>query len=703
MAQTEQQFRIAEIDVVKSPTDDKIVGLFRFENQGGHRQGPILLIMAEIHSTLYVYERLLDVINSTAEQARYLISGVGEDPVGRFEKLVQRLNEAVAEFIVTEGTPLSWNRVNLFAIELSKGHMCLTGVGNLMNLFMQKQEDGSFRAFDLLGSLEQPAQTDPKKPFAALICGDIKPGDLFMVGSSNLERLRGELRVKERLSTLPPITAALEIKQDLEKRGVPEHFTAAVIASHEIKLSEPEPVRSPAVEKAVPASVASVEKLRASEQETAQRLSPTLNPIPGVNAGTVLTNVTEKAKALTSRLGSMIKERNFTNRSADPMAMASLRGMNAGFGSMFTKRKKLTLGVGIAVFVLVIIAGAWYQHAKKQAAEIAAWNSTFDGATDNRNRAESDLIYGNDTRAQSEIQNATQAISGLPTDTTDRQQKIAKLTSDLNDLKQKLRKVIMNENVTELTSLPASAADGSLVAPILSKGSAYVVDSSSNSILKIDLTSKQVQRIALPANTSQIVAATEGTTSIIFATKDAKLIALSKNDGSVTSMKWSHTQASSTADVVLYASKLYSLDPSHNQIWRSTNAAGGFSADSPYIKAADAPLSDAVSMAIDSDVYVLKTDGTLLRFLSGGQEGFGLSAVDPALKAASSVFTDLTSTYIYITDPAEKRVLVFDKNGALKAQIMSSQFRVPRAVTVDEANKQMLLVDGNRLLLVSIQ
>jgi hypothetical protein len=70
MARVEHQFRIAEIEVSKHPADDKIVGIFRFESAGPTKHGPLLLIVAEIHSTLYIYERLLDVINAAADQAR---------------------------------------------------------------------------------------------------------------------------------------------------------------------------------------------------------------------------------------------------------------------------------------------------------------------------------------------------------------------------------------------------------------------------------------------------------------------------------------------------------------------------------------------------------------------------------------------------------------------------------------------------------
>jgi hypothetical protein len=705
MSIPDHHFRIAEIDVARNTTDDKIIGIFRFENTGPTKQGPVLLIIAEIHSTLYVYERLLDIINETAEQARHLVSGVDQDPVGRFEKLVQRLNEAVSSFAQSESTPLAWNRINILAMELSKGHMCLTGVGTLMNLFLQKQDDGSFRSFDLFGSLERPADLDPQKPFASLICGDMKPGDLLMAGSSNLDRFRTELRMKERLTTLPPVTAALEIRQDLEKRGVPDHFVAAIVTCHEAKtpapaaFSIPQPNKTPPI----PASTASIEKLLESEDDVKQNLSPVINPIGSIAGGTSFPDLLKKTRDAATQTIKNLTQRARRERSGDPVAMASLRGMNAGYGSIFTPKRKVMIGAGIAIIILVAVAGSWYSHSKKVAAEIATWNSTFDQATDNRNRAESDLIYGNETRARTEIATSQQLMSGLTTDTADRTAKINKLKQDLSDLNQKLKKVVNTENVTELTALSPSAADGQLVAPVLSKDTVYAADLSGAAIMKIDLTSKEVTRIPIPPGTGQIVGATEGTTSILFATQDGKLLALTKADDTLKPMTWQHAKSSSTQDIVLYSSKLYSLDPSHNQVWRTQNSGGGFSSEAAYIKATDASLQDAVSMAIDSNVYILKSDGTLLRFLSGGQEGFGLVSIDPPLRAASSVWTDMTSQFIYVTDPADKRVLVYDKNGALKAQITSSQFHTPRDISVDEANKRMVLVDGNRLLFIPMQ
>ena len=702
MSTSEHQFRIAEIEVTRNPTDDKILGIFRFENVGAVKQGPMLLIIAEVDSTLYMYERLLDVINSTAEQARYLISGADQDPVTRFEKLVQRLNEAVAAFSTDEPNPISWPRVNIFVMELSKGHLCLTGTGKLMNMFVQKQDDGTYRSFDLFGSLEQPVDVDPKKPFASLICGDMHPGDLLIAGSSNLDTLRSELRLKERVTSLPPVTAALEIKQDLEKGSVPDHFIAAIISSHEIRqpVIEQRPVTT---EPTADTSTASIQKLLASEDEAIQHLAPIVSPIrTSVPIEKIRIAITSGIQTVIRRVKQQLPRRTGNPNGKEAMELASLRGMNAGYGSIFTKKRKIALaGVGAGI-LLIGISSAWWSHSKKEAAITAAWNASFAQAQDNKNRAESDLIYGNEDRAKSEINTAIQLTASLPKDTPERQSRMNKLNEDIQTLREKLKKVTPISSVSEITILPPGTAQNSLVAPVIVKDYGYAIDTSSASIVKIHLNDRNTQRIPFNATQGPIVSAAEGTTSILFGTASGELLSLNKANDSISKVSWQQTKASSTQALSLYASKLYSLDADHNQIWRSQKSGDGYGPESAYIKAANTTLQGAISIAIDSNIYVLKNDGTLLRFLSGGQEGFSLSPVDPPLRAASGIWTSIDSPNIYISDPADKRILIFDKNGGLKSQLTSPLFSAPKQLSVDEANKRLIVVDGNRLLLVPL-
>lgn len=704
MSEETQHFRIAEIEVAKSVSDETIVGVFRFENPGRPRQGPTLLVIADIHSTLYTYERLLDVINATVEQTRFLVSQVEQDPLGRFEKLVQKLNEAVADFVREEAAPLQWTRINIYVMELSEGHICFTGTGRLMNVFLQKQSDGTFRSFDLLGSLEQPAQVDAQKPFASIICGDIGIGDVLIAGTSNFERLRNDLKITDRLSTLPPVTAAMEIRQDLERRGIPDDFVAAIVASYEVKPSTPQlPLKLGGQEEVTDVPTASVQKLRETEQQAVQHLSPVVSPLNRLSdLGSTFKTFAGKTGAAALGLLKKIPRGKNQGPANDPVALASLRGLNAGYRTMLTKKHKNFIRIGIVLVVCVIIGLVWWNYSRKVAAENTAWNTTYDGAVDIKNRAESDLVYGNELRARDEINQVDKTIQSLQSPKTDRQNKLQKLSSDLAALRERLKKVVKTESVSELYSSSAAAPNGNLSAALISNDYAYVADQAAREILKVSITSKEITHIKLPSGGAPIVSATEGKDTILFATSDGKLLGLNKATDLLKPLPWSHSKTSSTVDAVLYTSKLYRLDSTGNQIWRATASGGGYGAETAYIKAADVSISDAVSMAIDSNVYVLKSDGSLLEFLSGGQVSFSLPTIDPPLRAASSLWTSTDSTLLVITDPAEKRILVFEKNGSLKAQITSSQFRELRGVYVDETGKRIAVIDGNRLVLVPL-
>lgn len=692
----EQQFRIAEIEVSHSPTDEKILGIFRYEGSGQAKKVSTLLILAEISSTLYAYERLLDVINSTAEQAKYMVAGVEQDPVARFEKLIQRINDAVSTYLEGEPTPLAWNRINLYIIELSPDHICLTGVGRLMNVFLQKQPDASFKTFDLFGSLEQLADINPQKPFASLICGDMKPGDVLMAGTTNMERLRNELRIKERLTTLPPVSAALEIKQDLESRGIPDDFIGAVVACCALEM--PTAIAEKITNLETDKSTASVNKMREAEEEVSHHLSPAIAPSKTASLNqTKVKQLMAKAQEIFKRAKNKIVD---SDRTRDVAALANLRGMNAGHGSFFTKKHRF-ITIGAAAVLIIGIAGfSFWKRSQRLAGEETLWQTTFEQAQDNRNRAESDLVYANDSRARKSIETAEQLLSKLDVSKDERAKQVTGLKNDLQQLRERLRKIIVAQPVTELAAL-SGAPEGSLTAPILVKDTAYAVDNSSKTILKVDVATKTTKRISLPANTDNIVAGSLGKQSIVFMTGKGKLFAVDIKTDAVTSLA-SQPHSSSTTDIVLYAGRSYVLDGINGQIWRAQSGTAGFGTEQAYIKASTLQLNNSVSLAIDSNVYVLKSDGTLARFLSGGQEGFTLSTIDPPLRASSGIWTVVDGTRIAITDPAEKRVVVFNKDGTLKAQITSPDFSGPRDVDGDETTKRLLIIDGTRLLLIPL-
>jgi len=708
MSSLEQQFRLADIEVNQSTLDEKIVGIFRYESDSRTKRGPIFLLLVEIASTAYVYEQFLDVLNAAAEQARHLIVGFGTDPMARFEKVIQKINEAAAEFIEQSPTPITWNRVSVFALELSEAHLCFTGTGRLMNLFLQKQEDGSFRAFDLFGSLEQTAEPDPKKLFTSLVCGDIKPGDVLIAGTSNFDRLRGELRLIDRLSTLPPVTAALEIKQDVEHRDIPDDFAAVIVASVELPRQVVEPVL-PAT-KTPEKSTQSIQKLQQNQDETEALLAPTITPLSktgdadedGASMGPGW-----KARAFGIMRGGIERMREMRKRRPspaikDPVTLASLRGMNAGHGSFMTRKRKLILiGAGLLI-VAALVGTLWYRHAKQAAAEQTLWNATYDQIVDRKNRAEADLVYNNEAHARGLVTEAQTLLGQLDEKTPSRKQSKENLIRGITDLQTKLKRETRIDHPAELLALPINTPEQSLVTLSFFKDSLYTVDRNGQAVVQINPTTKEIKRIGLSANQSQITAASSGNASLILFAPTGTLLSVDPIAAKVTSISFAINKATDIKALAYYNKRLYAIDTTQNMIWRYPSSGGGFGPEGAYLKQTNTTLADGVGLAIDSNVYVAFKNGKIVRYLSGVEEVWTPNAIDAPLQSAGSIWTTPDTDRIVITDPLGKRVIVYRKDGQLVAQILSGDFKNPTAVSGDAVAKKIYVVDGNRVLALDL-
>lgn len=686
-------FRLADIEVEQSQLDDKIVGMFRFESSGQKKRGPILLVLAEVNGTGYVYDQLIDTVNNEAEQSRTLTIGVDADPVTRFEKIVQNVNASVAAFVEREPTPINWTRVNIFILELSEGHACLTGVGRLMNMFLQKQADGAYKTFDLFGSLEQAPDVKPDKLFSSIICGDMKAGDVLIAGTTNLERLRNELRMKERLTTLPPVTAALEIKQDLERQSIPDDFVATIVACTPVSAD----VAASAPDAPGERSTASIERLHSTAMDAERSVAPVIGRM--TNA---MKRDTTKGEPLAPHVGgplgllARLRRIVVREKAKDVAAMASLRGMNAGFGSFLTKKRKSLLVGAVVLAVLILVAGSLIKYQRGQAAERAAWNATYDQAKAVIERANGEAVYSED-RARRSLAEAEETVKTLDTRTNERKEGVANLRSQSEALREKLRRLVDTASPTEIYALPSEIADGALGSPILFKGSLVMADRSSRALVAIELSSKTAKRIELPSDSARVVGLAPGRESVIVALEDGKLLAANITTASVSTLALGATNAKAMTDGTTYANRFYRLDAESNQIWRYPSVTGGFGGEQAYLQAANTNLSDAVSIAIDANVYVLKANGQVARFLSGGQDGFSLSPIDPPLEHGSSIWAETDKQYVAIADPQGKRVLLFTKEGRLVAQYVSPVFKGPTDITADEAAKKLYVVDGNKL------
>lgn len=687
----EYPLRIAEIEVSQAAADERIVGLFRYDSESGGNKGPSLLILADIASTLYAYEQLLDALNAAAEQTRALLSGTGIDPMARFEKLVERLNEAVAEFVEREPSELAWQRVNIFIVEVSEGRACVAGIGQLSNVFLQKQPDGTFRNFDLLGSLDMPATIDPRKPFASILCGDLRNGDVLFIGTNNFERLRGEIGMIDKLKGLPPITAALEIKQELERRNIPDDFAGVVVAQ---VATSSRVVETPAVQEA--RSTSSVEKLHSNEKNTEQILSPSITP---PKPAMTLVGLWARAKGVAKRKTQNAKTGKTNNRK-NPVSMASLRGMNAGHGNILTPNRKRTFLIGIAILLTLGGSGAWFYSRQRFANEQKLWNVVFDQATDKKTSAESDLVYGNEERTRVFMKEAQNLLNGLDIKTPERKAAKEGLIKELTDLAIKLKREQKVAPI-ELAGTSLGAPDGSLSSPAFKDDKAYVIDTAGGTLIETNTLNNETKRYPLPEGTAHVTSIAAGASSLYLITDTQKMLSFDPKAGTFLQTTWA-TKASSTQALALYGKRFYVLDTLANMIWRYAPVSASVAQGQAYLKQNSSPLTDAVGIAIDSNVYVAWKNGVIRRYLSGAEESWSPVTVDPPLQSASGIWTAADTDRVVVSDPVGKRVLVFRKDGRLVAQLVSDNWTSPQAISGDEVAKKIYVVDGNKLWQVEL-
>lgn len=690
--------RLAEINVNQATFDEKIIGVFRFEADARGKRGPALILLVEIASSLYVYEQLLDALCAAAERTRQFMSAVDTDPMIRFEKMTEQLNQAVANFVKSEPTPLSWNRINIFALEVSEHGVCLTGVGRMCNLFLQKQTDGTHRSFDLFNSLEQPTEIDPLKPFASFICGDFHPGDVFFAGTGNFERLRQELGLKERLLAAPPVTVALDLKQELERRRIPDHFSGLVV-SNVLQAASAVPVFEKSTPEIKTEAERSVVELHEERMETEAYVESMVSPL-SASGGNALakalkTHFTDAKAAITERMQKKPAVHAMPPQTTDPLTLASLRGMSSGHGASLTTATKRKIAIAGISAIVLIGGGIWIQHARKSSAEQALWNAVYTQAVDKQTRADGDLIYQNDDGARQLLKEALSLTEGLDTKTAERKTAKEKLEQDLLALRTRLRK----EQRVDQPVVAYQTADGSVGPLAFTDAGLVIVAAGSTSTNVLVTTNGAVTAsIPLPQEATPVVSLAVEKAGILALTlqKQLALISLTKKTAGLVS--FATTAANSTQSMSLYNGRLYVLDPAGQMIWRYSPAGTGFGQERGYLKVPAADLAQGLTLGIDSNVYAGLSDGRLMKFLSGEEVSWDASKIDPALTEITSLWTSVDSERIVVLDGKSKRVVIYDKNGKLVSQIISTAFKQPTGITVDPKGKKIYVSDGMRAL-----
>ena len=152
-----------------------------------------------------------------------------------------------------------------------------------------------------------------------------------------------------------------------------------------------------------------------------------------------------------------------------------------------------------------------------------------------------------------------------------------------------------------------------------------------------------------------------------------------------------------------YNGRLYLADEQANQILRYVPAGLGYDEppDNWFDPQVQANLAGIVALSIDSDIWLLMENGTLLRYSQGRQFPFSLdNSAGLTGRLADMALSSAPDGRIYLADGSQDRILVFDKSGNYIEQLQAAEsdaLRGLRGLYLDEVSGTLFILTQTAL------
>lgn len=143
-----------------------------------------------------------------------------------------------------------------------------------------------------------------------------------------------------------------------------------------------------------------------------------------------------------------------------------------------------------------------------------------------------------------------------------------------------------------------------------------------------------------------------------------------------------------------YQSNMYLLDQ-ENGVLKFTAGSAGYGKSS-YLKSNPSNIGSASAIAIDGSVWVLFKDGAIMKFTRGVAEEFKLTGLDKPLRSPTRLFTNIDTEGLYVLDPANSRIVEFDKDGDFQTAYTADILKNAKEIEVSEKDGKILVLSGGK-------
>lgn len=365
--------------------------------------------------------------------------------------------------------------------------------------------------------------------------------------------------------------------------------------------------------------------------------------------------------------------------------------------------KHLPLTSKIILLLTIVLAGSFigsigYLRVKEaRQVEEQTYQDTVQGITDKKDAAEAALVYNENARAFTLLQEAQALLNQLPEDSRSQKEKKDELRAQLETFLKQLRNIttVAPETFAKLT-LP----EGQRVSKMLRTEKDIVLfNEENNDVYFVNTVTKAQEKQTLDTIKHLFIAAFNNDDKAgYFIRKDGTLASYTVETRALTPKDIAYEkEQSSIRAMTIYNGKLYTLDTKNNQVYKHNKTLTGFDRGASWIVGNSMDLSAGTTIAIDGNIYIGTASGKIFKLFRGEQQAFTTNGLDPAFGSIEKIWTSDESTSLYILDSTNKRVVVLDKEGNFKKQFAADMWQKPTDMFVDEAASLIYILDNNTL------
>jgi hypothetical protein len=678
-----------------------------------------LFLTISIGGGIHKGSKIADILQEVSRLEYFnIVPDKKADPVKNFEKTINKINQTFTTLI--ESNHIEWlDKLNLAIASVYDDHIQLVCTGNIKVYLFRESSLMS------LNNCKGQSETAPTKIFTDIVSGTIQRKDKLFFSTKELLDFFSEDSIKNIVTKNSPREASFQLQSALSKnpRNVDPIASIFIEALSESEKSIEEKLKLPEL-----TNMSGLDSL-----ETLDKKKNTLEDIK--ENPKVLIDMLKNYSLLTINsfkkiIGNLLIKLNIRQKKTEdkkPDSNGQIKNYSTSYKNKYTIKPTKVLdkilyylqiiykkyqglpltskifSITSVVFALAFLASIGLQADNKSDEEQSSFvKEQLIKATENEKLAADALIYSDFEKAKEllfEAQNIINNPDIKNSEVINTKKEKEELAKKINVHFDKIDKIIRIEDPLAIVDVPGNIEANRILGL---DSSIYTYNPKTNAIYQVEESSKKLGTIFDNSTDLDFFSksnANSAKNSLIFITGSKQAaefnidlkeieevdIAFNKSDQEIT-------------DLALYNDKLYILDAKNNQIYKHARTISGYSKGSTWVQEGEFDLTNSVSLTIDGEVYVLNKDGGIIKFLNGYFKDFSLQQPSKIATSPTKIFTKVDYKFIYILDPENNRLLVFNRqSGEFINQYISDKFTDMKDVYIDETNKKIFLLCGNKI------